>query len=175
MIAIWIPACLQSDGLCLGPASQYSPFCFKMPCVGVLIFALHPAATAVDLHILCAATNLPTLPRGWGGLGWQEEEGHQWKNSACSQLDSPEVIHDEGGDITWWHTGSKPKFLPAGRCFLMDKIWPGSHIPLGIRVKYNTFAVKKTLWWQGWTGCAAVSCALPEEYLHITAGSRGVQ
>lgn len=96
-----------------------------MPRVGVLIiFALHPAMTAVDLHILCAVTNLPTLPRGWGGAGWEEEEGQQWKNSASSQLGSPEVAHGEGGDMRWskpkflkprWSTGSKPKFLPAER------------------------------------------------------------
>lgn len=35
------------------------------------------------------------------------------------------------------------------------------------------FGVKKTLRLQGWTGCAAASCALPEEQLHLTAGSRG--
>lgn len=75
--------------------------------------------------------------------------------------------------------GSKPKFQPADSYFLMHRVWPGFGASLGIQrcssIKYNRFGVKKTLCLQGWTGCAAASCALPGEHLHITAGSRGAQ
>lgn len=52
------------------------------------------------------------------------------------------------GHLWWWwgyHTGSKPQFLPAGRWFLMDKVWPGSRVSQGIQVRYSRTGVKKTV------------------------------